>query len=120
MEHLVKKVQCENDAESFIQLMELNRQSMLKVARSYLSSEQDIADAMQDTILTCYEKIHTLQQPQYFKTWLIRIVIEIIDSVADYPQENFFDYEECIASNLNEDGTATAYTRVTYSDSNDE
>ena len=33
MEHLVKKVQCENDAESFIQLMELNRQSMLKVAR---------------------------------------------------------------------------------------
>lgn len=69
------KAQRENDAESFIQLMELNRQSMLKVARSYLSSEQDIADAMQDTILTCYEKLHTLQQPQYFKTWLIRIVI---------------------------------------------
>lgn len=75
MEHLVKKAQHENDAESFIQLMELNRQSMLKVARSYLTSEQDVADAMQDTILTCYEKLHTLQQPQYFKTWLIRIVI---------------------------------------------
>lgn len=75
MEHLVRKAQRENDAESFIQLMELNRQSMLKVARSYLSSEQDIADAMQDTILTCYEKLHTLQQPQYFRTWLIRIVI---------------------------------------------
>lgn len=75
MERLVKKAQHENDAESFIQLMELNRQSMLKVARSYLTSEQDVADAMQDTILTCYEKLHTLQQPQYFKTWLIRIVI---------------------------------------------
>ncbi len=75
MERLVKKAQRENDAESFIQLMELNRQSMLKVARSYLTSEQDVADAMQDTILTCYEKLHTLQQPQYFKTWLIRIVI---------------------------------------------
>ena len=75
MKRLVIKAQRENDAESFIQLMELNRQSMLKVARAYLSSEQDIADAMQDTILTCYEKLHTLQQPQYFKTWLIRIVI---------------------------------------------
>lgn len=75
MERLVKKAQHENDAESFIQLMEQSRQSMLKVARSYLTSEQDVADAMQDTILTCYEKLHTLQQPQYFKTWLIRIVI---------------------------------------------
>lgn len=44
---------------------------------------------------------------------------EIIDSVADYPQENFFDYEARIASNINEDGTASSYTRVTYSDSDD-
>lgn len=75
MKQLVIKAQRGNDAESFIELMEMNRQSMLKVAKSYLSNEQDVADAMQDTILTCYEKLHTLQQPQYFKTWLIRIVI---------------------------------------------
>lgn len=75
MKHLVIKAQREHDAEAFIELMEQNRQSMLKVAAAYLHNEQDVADAMQASILTCYEKLHTLQQPQYFKTWLIRIVI---------------------------------------------
>lgn len=75
MKHLVTKAQKEHDADAFIELMERNRQSMLKIAMAYLSNEQDVADAMQESILTCYEKLHTLKQPQYFKTWLIRIVI---------------------------------------------
>ncbi|MDO4343999.1 MAG: sigma-70 family RNA polymerase sigma factor [Eubacteriales bacterium] len=75
MKHLVIKAQRDRDADSFIRLMEMNRQSMLKVAKSYLRNEQDVADAMQEAILSCYEKLDTLQKPQYFKTWLIRIVI---------------------------------------------
>lgn len=38
---------------------------------------------------------------------------EIINSIADYPQENFFNYED-IAPHINEDGTAPSYTRITY------
>ena len=30
---------------------------------------------MQNTILICYEKLATLREPQYFKTWMIRILI---------------------------------------------
>ncbi len=75
MKELVRKAQQEKDAEAFILLMEQNRQSMLKVAKSYLSNEEDVADVMQDAIVTCYEKLDTLRQPQFFKTWLIRIVI---------------------------------------------
>lgn len=75
MNELVRRAQQEKDAEAFILLMEENRQSMLKVAKSYLSNEEDVADVMQDVIVTCYEKLDTLRQPQFFKTWLIRIVI---------------------------------------------
>lgn len=75
MKQLVIRAQQERDAEAFIELMEQNRQSMLKVAKSYLSCEADVADAMQETILACYEKLDTLRQPEYFKTWLIRILI---------------------------------------------
>lgn len=75
MKELVRRAQKEKDAEAFILLMEENRQSMLKVAKSYLSNEEDVADVMQDTILTCYEKLDMLRQPEFFKTWLIRIVI---------------------------------------------
>ena len=71
---LVKKAQ-ENDAEAFIQLMELNKVNMYKIARCYLHNEDDAADAVADTILTCFEKIQDLREPKYFKTWITRILI---------------------------------------------
>lgn len=75
MKHLVQKAQKKHDQEAFVKLMDMNRQSMIKVAKSYLNNEEDVADAVQASILACYEKLDTLRQPQYFKTWLIRIVI---------------------------------------------
>lgn len=75
MKHLVLKAQKKHDPEAFVKLMDMNRQSMIKVAKSYLNNEEDVSDAVQASILACYEKLDTLRQPQYFKTWLIRIVI---------------------------------------------
>lgn len=65
----------QQDKAAFVELINRQRVSMYKVARAMLSSEDDIADAIQDTILDCWEKIHTLRKPEYFKTWLIRILI---------------------------------------------
>ena len=74
MELLVKKAK-RGDAEAFIELIEQNKQSMYKVARGFLRDEEDVADAMAETVLICYEKIGTLRQSAYFKTWMIRILI---------------------------------------------
>ena len=74
LRHLVIKAQNKNET-AFVKLMEMNKQGMYKVAKSYLKSEEDVADAMQDTILTCYEKLDSLREPRYFKTWMIRILI---------------------------------------------
>lgn len=74
MELLVKKAQ-RGDAEAFIELIEENRLSMYKVARGFLNNDEDVADAMSETVLDCYEKIRTLKQCSYFKTWMIRILI---------------------------------------------
>lgn len=71
---LVKKAQ-KRDATAFIQLIEKNKTALYKVARSYLSSEDDIADVMQDTILSAYEHIGELRTASYFKTWITRILI---------------------------------------------
>ena len=84
MKHLVIKAQKKNE-EAFVKLMELNKQGMYKVAKSYLSYEEDVADAMQETILTCYEKLDTLRNPQYFKTWMTRI---LINKCKDILQKN--------------------------------
>lgn len=74
MELLVKKAR-RGDAEAFITLIEENKQSMYKVARGFLQNEEDAADAMAETVLNCYEKIGTLKDTAYFKTWMIRILI---------------------------------------------
>lgn len=74
MKYLVKRAQ-KRDDQAFVELMELEKQNMYKVAKSYLRSQEDIADAIQETILTCYEKIDGLKEPKYFQTWLIRILI---------------------------------------------
>ena len=56
MEKLVKKAK-KGDAEAFIALMEQNRQSMIRIAFAYLGNEEDVADAMQETILSAFEKL---------------------------------------------------------------
>ena len=39
------------------------------------ANKSDCEDAVQEAILTAYEKLHTLREEKYFKTWLTRILI---------------------------------------------
>lgn len=48
---------------------------MYRVAKSFLKSDTDCADAIQETILKAYRTLGSLKEPRYFKTWLIRILI---------------------------------------------
>lgn len=74
MTRLIKRA-VSGDTDAFLELMEQNSLAMYKVARGILNNDEDAADAIQDTILACFEKIHTLKKPEYFKTWMIRILI---------------------------------------------
>lgn len=83
MIQLVNKARA-GDAEAFLTLMDQNSLAMYKVARGILKNDEDAADAIQDTILLCFEKIHTLQKPEYFKTWMIRILINECKKILNY------------------------------------
>lgn len=79
-EELIKRAKV-HDKEAFSQLMKQEGKSMYKVAKAILKSDEDVADAMQETALSCWEKIETLQQEQYFRTWLIRILINHCNAI---------------------------------------
>lgn len=101
MELLVKRAK-RGDAEAFITLMEENKQSMYKVAGGFLRDQEDIADAMAETVLNCFEKITTLQHDGYFKTWMIRILINNCKDILQkqrrsIPTENVPEPEERFA-----------------------
>lgn len=74
MKNLVKQAKRGNKA-AFSELIQMNKVNMYKVARAILYNDEDVSDAIQDTILTCWEKLNTLKNNEYFKTWMTRILI---------------------------------------------
>lgn len=73
-DNLVRKAR-KRDPNAFTELMQLYMKDMYRVALAILMNDEDAADAIQDTILVCWEKINTLRHIQYFKTWMTRILI---------------------------------------------
>lgn len=52
-----------------------NMQTLYRVAFGILRTEDEINDAISNTTVIVFEKIHTLKKEEYFKTWLTRILI---------------------------------------------
>ena len=63
------------DTDAFMELIEENMQSMYKTAWAILRNEEDVADALQETIVKGFESLHTLRRPEFFKSWMMRILI---------------------------------------------
>lgn len=70
---LVKRAQ-KGDGEAFVKLIEQYENVLYGIAKRYLGIE-DAADVLQDTILIAFEEIGNLKQPQYFHTWITKILI---------------------------------------------
>lgn len=74
MKDLIEKAR-NGDKKAFDHLIRSQMENMYKTAISYLKNDEDAADAIQEAILTCYEKLDTLKTDGYFRTWLTRILI---------------------------------------------
>ena len=60
MSLLISKAK-KHDKIAFQQLIEQHEKAMYQMAKSILKNDDDVADAMQETILACWEKIDTLK-----------------------------------------------------------
>ena len=88
MKNLVKQAKHGNK-EAFAELIQINKVNMYKVARSILEKDEDVSDAIQDTILICWEKLDTLNNNQYFKTWMTRILINCCYKIINKNNREF-------------------------------
>lgn len=92
---LIKRAKL-RDKDAFTELMQFYIKDMYKTAIAIVMNDYDAADAMQDTLLSCWEKIDTLKHDKYFKTWVIRILINKCYSIRKrYQRETIMeDYIE--------------------------
>lgn len=69
------KLAQKGNKDAFVKLITAAEKSMYRVARAILKSDNECADAIQEAILKAYKSIGGLREPQYFKTWLTKILI---------------------------------------------
>ncbi len=65
----------QGNRDAFTRVIKGTELTMYRLAKSFLKSDNDCADAIQETILKAFKKISSLKEAKYFKTWLIRILI---------------------------------------------
>ncbi len=92
MNSLVRKAK-QGDPDAFTELMQSQMQNMYKAARSVLYNDEDVADAISETILACWEKIWQLKEEDYFRTWMTRILINKCNDILR-KQRNIMLVEE--------------------------
>ena len=69
------KMDDQMDKDEFSRRVLEAESSLYRVAKTILCRDEDCADAIQNGILHAFQKIDTLRDVRYFKTWLTRIVI---------------------------------------------
>jgi RNA polymerase sigma-70 factor (ECF subfamily) len=105
MEDLVNKAR-HGDDQAFYELICQNRGRLYGTALQYLRDEAQALEAVQEVTCRAYLKLHKLKNPEYFSTWLVRIMINYcLDELKrhkqtvplenwDVPDENGLDSHE--------------------------
>ncbi len=63
------------DAEAFHRLVEAKKGDLYKVAYCYTRNKEDALDLVSETVYKAFVSLKKLKRPQYFNTWLTRILI---------------------------------------------
>jgi RNA polymerase sigma-70 factor (TIGR02954 family) len=77
MKHDVNTVKraISGDAEAFEELLFKEEKMLYYKALSYVGKKEDALDAIQETACKAFLAIRQLRKPEYFSTWLFRILI---------------------------------------------
>jgi RNA polymerase sigma-70 factor, ECF subfamily len=65
----------EGNKEAFCRIIESNKNQLYRIAKGILYLECDIEDVLQEVILKAWQQIASLKNNKYFKSWIIRILI---------------------------------------------
>ncbi len=73
------------DRQAFEYLIDIYTDRLYKEAYLRCKYEDDVKEIVQETIYRAYRNIGTLKEPQHFKTWISRILINVSN---DYLRKN--------------------------------
>lgn len=93
MEELIKRAQ-KGDQEAFTTLVKSMKDDLYKIAKTRISNEDDMQDAIQETMLEMFKSIKKLRDPKLFKKWIITILINKCNRIYRRKYKTDLSYEE--------------------------
>lgn len=101
---LVKKA-IKGDDDAFLAIMHFYEEALYRTAFSYLKNEEDALEAIQEVTYRAYRSIKTVKEPTYFKTWLIRIMMNYCQDVIKKSKREVLEERLLRIQGVNEDFT---------------
>ena len=89
------------NAQAFNSLIEMNKLKLYKTAKAILKNEDDVCDAIQETLMSAYMNISKLKENKFFSTWIVRIMVNKCYDIINKNKKssNNYDIDEYIDDN---------------------
>ena len=82
------------DENAFTELILLISDDLYKIAKTRISNEADISDAVQETMIETYKSIRKLNDIKKFKKWIIKILINKCNRIYRRKYKNDIQIDE--------------------------
>lgn len=85
------------DKAWFCEQIHMHQSEMYRIAYRILQNKEDTDDAVQETLYRAYTNLESIRKPEYFKTWIIRILMNTSYEILKKKYNlNIDDYTEMI------------------------
>lgn len=93
------------DDEAFLELIHSYQAALYRIAISYLKNENNALEAVQEVTYRAYRNMKNVKQSAYFKTWLIRIMMNYCQDLLKKSKREVFEEEVLAIQSISEDFT---------------
>lgn len=86
------------EEQALVELLARHEDMLYRTAYAYLKNEHDAVEAMQELTYRALKKIHTVKEPAYIATWLVRMMINICLDMKKKQEKFILNHDVEIAS----------------------
>lgn len=115
MEELITKAK-NGDEEAFSELILFISDDLYKIARTRLNVNDDIDDAIQETMIETYKSIKKLKDINKFKKWVITILINKCNRIFRRKYKKDIFIEDYNISDLSSDNISLSESKMNFYD----
>ena len=101
MEELIKKIQT-GDELAFKKVTQNVENDLYRIARTRLIDDDDIKDAIQNTMLITYKNSKKIRNYEAFKTWMFKVLINECNKIYNKNKKNKVIFEKILNGSVYE------------------